>query len=83
VGFDRGRKELVVGLIDFIRQYSWDKQVESWVKMSGILGGAGKEPTVVSPHQYCRRFRAAMQQYFTLVPVPGDAGEVLDPDELL
>jgi 1-phosphatidylinositol-3-phosphate 5-kinase len=83
VGFDRGRKELVVGLIDFIRQYSWDKQVESWVKMSGILGGAGKEPTVVSPRQYCRRFRAAMQQYFTPVPVPGDAGEALDPDELL
>ena len=35
----------------------WDKQVETWVKKSGILGGAGKDPTVISPKQYCRRFR--------------------------
>jgi hypothetical protein len=40
-------------------QYSWDKQVETWVKKSGILGGAGKDPTVISPKQYSRRFRWA------------------------
>jgi hypothetical protein len=38
-------------------QYTWDKQVETWVKKSGILGGAGKDPTVISPKQYSRRFR--------------------------
>ena len=37
-------------------QYSWDKQVETWVKKSGILGGAGKDPTVISPKLYRRRF---------------------------
>lgn len=68
VGFDRDRNELVVGIIDYIRQYTWDKQVESWVKKSGILGGAGKEPTIISPRQYSRRFRAAMLTYFTVVP---------------
>lgn len=40
-------------------QYTWDKQVETWVKKSGILGGAGKDPTVISPKQYSRRFRCA------------------------
>ena len=57
LGVDRGRRELVVGIIDFCRQYTWDKQVETWVKKSGILGGAGKDPTVISPKQYSRRFR--------------------------
>jgi hypothetical protein len=41
------------------RQYTWDKQLETWVKSSGILGGNGKEPTIISPKQYCRRFRWA------------------------
>ena len=29
------------------------------MKKSGILGGAGKDPTVISPKQYSRRFRWA------------------------
>lgn len=33
--------------------------METWVKKSGILGGAGKDPTVISPKQYSRRFRWA------------------------
>ena len=44
-------------------QYTWDKQVETWVKKSGILGGAGKDPTVISPKQYSRRFRWAGMQW--------------------
>lgn len=48
-------------------QYTWDKQLETWVKSTGILAG-GKEPTVISPKQYLRRFRAAMSSFFTLVP---------------
>eukprot|EP00887_Chlorella_sp_A99_P005551 scaffold1.g5551.t1 len=80
VGVDRRRQELVVGVIDFIRQYTWDKQVETWVKKSGILGGAGKDPTVISPKQYCRRFRAAMASYFTVVPSLLAPEPPLDPD---
>ncbi len=49
-------------------QYTWDKQLETWVKSSVMLGGARKEPTVISPKQYCRRFRVAISSYFVSVP---------------
>jgi len=41
-GVDKEHNQLVVAIIDFIRTYTWDKQLETWVKSSGILGGAGK-----------------------------------------
>jgi len=37
------------------------------VKASGVLGGAGREPTVISPNQYKKRFRRAMSRYFVMV----------------
>jgi hypothetical protein len=40
-GVDKEHNQLVVAIIDFIRTYTWDKQLETWVKSSGILGGAG------------------------------------------
>lgn len=42
VGVDREDNVLAVAIIDFIRQYTWDKQLETWVKGSGLLGGNGK-----------------------------------------
>ncbi|KAL0877824.1 hypothetical protein Bca101_027530 [Brassica carinata] len=69
VGFDEERQELVLGIIDFMRQYTWDKHLETWVKASGILGGPkNTSPTIVSPKQYKRRFRKAMTTYFLTVP---------------
>ena len=57
------------GIIGYIRQYTWDKHVETWVKSAGLLlGGNEQEPTVISPKQCMKRFRAAMEQYFTVVP---------------
>ncbi|CAH8308412.1 unnamed protein product [Eruca vesicaria subsp. sativa] len=71
VGFDEDRKELVLGIIDFMRQYTWDKHLETWVKASGILGGPkNAAPTIISPKQYKRRFRKAMTTYFLTVPEP-------------
>uniref|UniRef100_A0A1J3DVW4 1-phosphatidylinositol-3-phosphate 5-kinase n=1 Tax=Noccaea caerulescens TaxID=107243 RepID=A0A1J3DVW4_NOCCA len=71
VGFDEERKELVLGIIDFMRQYTWDKHLETWVKASGILGGPkNASPTIISPKQYKRRFRKAMTTYFLTVPEP-------------
>jgi hypothetical protein len=67
VGIDENSNELVFGIIDFIRTYTWDKKLESWVKETGLLGG-GKDPTIVSPKQYKTRFREAMERYFLLVP---------------
>ncbi|KAL1807694.1 hypothetical protein ACET3Z_024684 [Daucus carota] len=69
VGVDEEKKELVVGIIDYMRQYTWDKHLETWVKSSGILGGPkNAAPTIVSPKQYKKRFRKAMTAYFLTVP---------------
>lgn len=69
VGVDEERHELVLGIIDFMRQYTWDKHLETWAKSSGILGGPKNvSPTVVSPMQYKKRFRKAMAAYFIVVP---------------
>lgn len=79
-GVDKDSNALVVAIIDFIRTYTWDKQLETWVKASGILGGSGKEPTIISPKQYMRRFRAAIPGYFTVVPGGAEVEPPLDPD---
>ncbi|KAJ8621284.1 hypothetical protein MRB53_029813 [Persea americana] len=69
VGVDEEKHELVLGIIDFMRQYTWDKHLETWVKTSGILGGPkNTTPTVISPMQYKKRFRKAMSAYFLMVP---------------
>jgi 1-phosphatidylinositol-3-phosphate 5-kinase len=69
VGVDEEKHELVLGIIDFMRQYTWDKHLETWVKASGILGGPkNASPTVISPKQYKKRFRKAMTTYFLMVP---------------
>lgn len=69
VGVDKEKHELVLGIIDFMRQYTWDKHLETWVKASGILGGLNNAPpTVISPKQYKKRFRKAMTTYFLMVP---------------
>jgi 1-phosphatidylinositol-3-phosphate 5-kinase len=36
VGVDTRTHELVVGLIDYIRQYTWDKRLETSVKAVGF-----------------------------------------------
>lgn len=47
VGIDKESKELIVSIIDYVRLYTWDKRLETLVKSTGILGGAGKMPTAV------------------------------------
>ena len=67
-GVDSASDELVVGIVDYIRTYTWDKKLESWVKDSTFLGGANKgEPTIIGPRQYRQRFLSAMERYFPLV----------------
>ncbi|XP_071791852.1 1-phosphatidylinositol 3-phosphate 5-kinase-like [Asterias amurensis] len=68
VGLDAKTEELVVGIIDYIRTFTWDKKLEMMVKSTGIVGGQGKMPTVVSPELYRTRFCEAMDKYFLLVP---------------
>ncbi|KAL5228542.1 hypothetical protein ABZP36_016807 [Zizania latifolia] len=67
VGVDKQKKELVFGIIDYLRQYTWDKQLESWVKTSLVVP-KNLSPTVISPKEYKIRFRAFMSQYFLSIP---------------
>ncbi|CAG4962963.1 unnamed protein product, partial [Colias eurytheme] len=55
---------LVLGIIDYIRTFTWDKKLEHLVKKN--LGSG--QPTVVSPEQYRRRFCAAARKYFLHCP---------------
>lgn len=68
VGLDEDSGELVLGIIDYIRTFTWDKKIETMVKKSGLLGGQGKLPTIISPEEYKNRFIAAMNLYFLSVP---------------
>ncbi|KAK8552386.1 hypothetical protein V6N12_040983 [Hibiscus sabdariffa] len=66
VGVDTQGQDLVCGIIDYLRQYTWDKQLETWVKSS--LVPKNLLPTVISPREYKKRFRKFMSTYFLSVP---------------
>ena len=71
VGLDETRHELVIGIIDFVRTYTWDKRVESFVKETAILGGGGRgEPTIITPRQYRMRFISFLDRMFLMTPDP-------------
>ncbi|KAL8698007.1 MAG: hypothetical protein Q9224_002050 [Gallowayella concinna] len=64
IAIDENRKELVVGIIDCIRTYTWDKKLELWFKDRG----SRTRPTVTSPRDYKNRFREAMGRYVLQAP---------------
>ncbi len=69
LGISQDQRELVVGIVDYIRAFTWDKKVEQLLKQSGILGrGDRRQPTCVDPGLYMERFREAMYKYFITVP---------------
>lgn len=75
VGLDKENCTLVVAIIDFIRQYTWDKRLETLAKSSGIIGGkkeGSEEPTVISPDLYMKRFVSTITSYFHVVPTRDD-----------
>lgn len=67
LGVDTERRELVCGIIDYLRQYTWDKQLETWVK-SSLVVPKNVLPTVISPKEYKKRFRKFMSTHFLSVP---------------
>jgi hypothetical protein len=69
VGFDESSHELVVGIIDYMRQYDFIKRMERMGKSTaGLLTGGSTETTIIQPAQYRKRFQAAMEKYFMTVP---------------
>ncbi|KAK8931409.1 1-phosphatidylinositol-3-phosphate 5-kinase FAB1A [Platanthera zijinensis] len=68
-GVDEENHELIQGIIDFMRQYTWDRHLETRVKVSGILGGVKNvSPAAFLPEQYKECFRKAVLAYFLVVP---------------
>lgn len=67
VGVNEETKELVVGIIDYFRCYDIIKKIENGVKSVGMIIGE-KEPTVIPPNLYKKRFRVSMDSYFITMP---------------
>lgn len=67
VGVDEERRELVVGIIDFMRQYDILKQMERVGKSLPMVVGS-EAPTIIQPPLYKARFTNAMERYFMSVP---------------
>ena len=68
VAIDGIGNQLILGIIDYVRVYTWDKQLESLIKSTGGMFAGGKKPTVVAPDIYKKRFEHSMNKYFTFVP---------------
>lgn len=62
VGLDENY--LIVGIIDYIRKFTIDKRIESYLKQ--VVDQ--RLPTIVSPKIYKSRFIEAMDRYFLAVP---------------
>ena len=58
---DEDHSIIRVGIIDYIRKYTWDKKVEHFVKT--IMNGFNS-PTIINPCDYKERFIAAIKSYF-------------------
>ena len=50
-----------VGVIDYFRKYTWDKQLET---MGKKLINNFNDPTIIDPVSYKQRFRDTLQKYF-------------------
>jgi hypothetical protein len=55
---------LILGIIDYIRKFTIDKRIESYLKQ--VVDQ--RLPTIVSPSVYRNRFIEAMDRYFLAVP---------------
>ena len=58
---DEKNEKIRLGIIDFLRIYTWDKQLEH---MGKIVINAGAIPTITNPFDYKERFINALKKYF-------------------
>ena len=58
---DTEYKIIRAGIIDYARQYTFDKMLEHSVK---FVVNAGQQPTITNPEVYRKRFNAAVDSYF-------------------
>lgn len=62
---DNKNSLIKVGIIDYLRLFTWDKQVESIGKK---MIKAGATPTIIKAAEYSKRFQEAMNKYFMGIP---------------
>jgi 1-phosphatidylinositol-3-phosphate 5-kinase len=67
VGIDEEKHELVVGILDYMRQYDIIKQMERVGKSVSMIAGQDA-PTIIQPIAYRNRFQAAMERFFSTTP---------------
>ena len=59
---DKNNFKLIrLGIIDYLRKYTWDKQIESYSKK--FLNGFSN-PTIINPDSYSKRFMEKFKRYF-------------------
>ncbi|KAL6007735.1 hypothetical protein ACLOJK_033236 [Asimina triloba] len=80
LGVDEEHCELVYGIVDYLRQYTWDKHLETWVKASLVVP-KNELPTVVSPKEYRKRFRKFITTYLFATPDHWFSYQNLGPSE--
>ena len=54
-------KSIRVGIIDYVRKYTWDKQLEHVGK---VIINRLQVPTIVNPVNYKERFKEAIDKFF-------------------
>ena len=57
-------KKTRMGIIDYLRKYTWDKQIESYGKK--LIHGF-ENPTIINPENYSERFIDKIKLYFSSV----------------
>lgn len=67
VGVDRVTGQLVMGIIDYLRKFTFNKRVEMIVKQA-ISSVQGPMPTIIMPVDYRDRLIEQMDRNFYLVP---------------
>mmetsp|Transcript_46987 Transcript_46987/g.77981 ORF Transcript_46987/g.77981 Transcript_46987/m.77981 type:complete len:1540 (-) Transcript_46987:280-4899(-) len=68
VGLNESTRVMAIGIIDYVRQYTWERRIETGVKSMGMITGKAS-PTVISPENYKVRFQLATERYFMMAPV--------------
>ena len=67
VGLNEKTRRMSIGIIDYVRQYTWERRIETGVKSVGMIAGKAS-PTVISPDNYKVRFQLATERYFMMAP---------------
>ena len=71
VGCNEHTRYLWLGIIDFIRTFTWDKRLESVVKKIVSLG---ENPTIIEPELYRQRLLTFIDSMILVMPGEQEGG---------